>query len=80
MRKIAIMMRIKLNGEALNNEGSVGNVMRPRTIELMDGVRNAIHTFSSKESCSTTSVVSVCATSVIAKKRDSTRIINFFIL
>lgn len=35
-------MRIKLNGEALNNEGSVGNVMRPRTIELMDGVRNAI--------------------------------------
>ena len=35
-------MRIKLNGEALNNEGSVGNVMRPRTIELLDGVRNAI--------------------------------------
>lgn len=42
MRKIAIMMRIRLDGEALNNEGSVGNVMRPRTIELMDGVRNAI--------------------------------------
>lgn len=43
MNKIAIMMRIKLNGEALNNEGSIGNVMQPRQIELCDGdVRQAL--------------------------------------
>lgn len=43
MRKIAIMMRIGLDGEALNNEGNIGNVMQPRQIELADGtVRNAI--------------------------------------
>lgn len=43
MRKLAIMMRIKLDGEALNNEGVVGNVIQPRQIELSDGTtRNAI--------------------------------------
>lgn len=43
MRKIAIMMRVRLDGEALNNEGNVGNVIQPRQIELCDGtVRNAI--------------------------------------
>lgn len=43
MRKLAIMMRLKLDGEALNNEGNVGNVMQPRTIELSDGtIRNAL--------------------------------------
>ena len=43
MNKIAMMLRIKLNGEALNNEESIGNVIIPRQIELMDGtVRQAL--------------------------------------
>ena len=37
MRKIAIMMRIGLNAEALNNEGNVGNVLQPRRVKLLDG-------------------------------------------
>lgn len=40
--KIAIMMRIGLDGEALNNEGNIGNMMKPRQVELCDGtIRNA---------------------------------------
>lgn len=43
MNKIAIMMRIELNGEALNNEGNIGNITKPREIELTDGTtRQAI--------------------------------------
>lgn len=43
MNKIAIMMRLALDGEALNNEGVVGNIMQPRQLELCDGtVRQAI--------------------------------------
>lgn len=43
MNKIALMMRIELNGEALNNEGNIGNLIQPRQIELNDGtVRQAI--------------------------------------
>lgn len=43
MNKISIMMRYQLNGEALNNEGNVGNVMQPRQIELCDGsIRQAL--------------------------------------
>lgn len=37
MEKLAIMMRLKLNGEALNNEETIGNMVRPREIELLDG-------------------------------------------
>lgn len=43
MNKIALMMRIQLNGEALNNEGNIGNLIQPRQIELNDGtIRQAI--------------------------------------
>lgn len=43
MNKIALMMRIKLNGEALNNECMIGNLIQPRQIELCDGtIRQAI--------------------------------------
>lgn len=43
MNKIAIMMRLKLTGEALNNEGTIGNVIQPRQIEFPNGeVRQAI--------------------------------------
>lgn len=43
MNKLAIMMRIELNGEALNNEGTIGNIMQPRQISLNNGeVRQAI--------------------------------------
>lgn len=43
MRKIAIMLRVGLNAEALNNEGNIGNVMQPRQIELYDNtIRNAL--------------------------------------
>lgn len=42
-RKIAIMMRIRLDGECLNNEGNIGNVMQPRQVELCDGtIRQAL--------------------------------------
>ena len=37
MNKIAIMMRLKLTGEALNNEGTIGNVIQPRQIEFPNG-------------------------------------------
>lgn len=43
MNKIAIMMRIKLSGESINNEGNIGNVVQPRQIEMKNGeVRQAI--------------------------------------
>lgn len=43
MNKLAMMFLITLEGEALNNEGNIGNTMQPRQIELSDGsVRNAI--------------------------------------
>lgn len=43
MRKIAMMMRIKLNGESLNNEGNIGNVIQTRQVNVLDGgVRDAI--------------------------------------
>lgn len=43
MNKLAIMMRIELKGEALNNEGTIGNIMQPRQISLNNGeVRQAI--------------------------------------
>ncbi len=43
MDKLAIMLTITLEGEALNNEGSIGNTMQPRQVELSDGtIRNAI--------------------------------------
>jgi len=43
MNKIAMMMRLKLTGEALNNEGTIGNVIQPRQIEFPNGeVRQAI--------------------------------------
>lgn len=43
MNKLAIMLLLTLEGEALNNEGNIGNTMQPRQIELSDGsVKNAI--------------------------------------
>ena len=42
MKKIAIMMRITLAAEALNNEESVGNVVIPRSILINDEERQAI--------------------------------------
>lgn len=43
MNKIAIMMRLQLAGESLNNEGNIGNVTQPRQIEFPNGdVRQAI--------------------------------------
>lgn len=43
MNKLAIMLSLTLEGEALNNEGSIGNTMQPRQIELSNGsIRNAI--------------------------------------
>lgn len=43
MNKLAIMLLITLEGEALNNEGNIGNTLQPRQIELSDGsVRDAI--------------------------------------
>lgn len=43
MNKIAIMMRLKLAGESLNNEGSIGNTMQPRQIEFEnEEIRQAI--------------------------------------
>ncbi|MEX0083013.1 DevR family CRISPR-associated autoregulator [Clostridium butyricum] len=43
MNKLAIMMRINLIGEDLNNEGTIGNVIQPRQIELPNGeIRQAI--------------------------------------
>ncbi|ADL52046.1 DevR family CRISPR-associated autoregulator [Clostridium cellulovorans] len=43
MNKLAIMMLLIVEGEALNNEGNIGNTMQPRQIELSDGsIRNAI--------------------------------------
>jgi CRISPR-associated protein Cst2 len=43
MNKIAIMMRLQLAGESLNNEGNIGNVTQPRQIEFSNGeIRQAI--------------------------------------
>lgn len=43
MRKIAIMMRMKMDGESLNNEGNIGNVIQTRQISVLGGgVRDAI--------------------------------------
>lgn len=42
MNKVAIMMRIKLAAEALNNEESVGNVVIPRQITIDGENRQAI--------------------------------------
>lgn len=43
MNKIAMMMRIQLAGESLNNEGTIGNVTQPRQIEFSnEEIRQAI--------------------------------------
>jgi len=43
MNKLAIMMRIGLDGEALNNEGTIGNIIQPKQVSLSDGtIRQAL--------------------------------------
>ncbi|MDF2881250.1 MAG: CRISPR-associated autoregulator DevR [Clostridiaceae bacterium] len=43
MFKLSFMFNMELNAEALNNEESIGNVVKTRTIQLKDGeLRNAI--------------------------------------
>lgn len=43
MNKMAMMIRLQLAGESLNNEGTIGNVIQPRQIEFSNGeVRQAI--------------------------------------
>lgn len=42
MNKIAIMMRVSLVSESINNEGSIGNVVQPRQITIGEEIRQAI--------------------------------------
>lgn len=43
MKQIALMLRMELVGEDLNNEGTIGNVMQPRQIILENGeIRQSI--------------------------------------
>mgnify|MGYP000961114833 CR=1 FL=1 len=43
MNKLAIMMKIGLDGEALNNEGTIGNIIQPKQVSLSDGtIRQAL--------------------------------------
>lgn len=42
MNKIAIMMRIDLGAESLNNEGNIGNIIQPRQLTIDGEVRQAI--------------------------------------